>query len=597
MILQSLDSYYERLQADEASGAPVLGFSRQKIHFALALDPAGELIQVADLRDAGGKKPVPRPMTVPFDPNVKRTVGVVSYFLWDNTKYVLGMDDKGKPERVRQCFEAFRELHHRLLDGVEDQGAKALLAFLDRWEPPLPQDLPDSFPSWEEIAGLNLVFQLDGERRFLHERTALRRAWLEHLAREGSGEQGMCLVTGKIGPVAKLHPAIKGVRGAQSSGASIVSFNLEAFRSYGKEQNQNAPVSEAAAFAYTTALNHLLSDSRRRIQIGDATTVFWSGRPTVMEDLLAGFLDPPGEDEGDSGAEDDSLVKDVRDFLSAVRDGKRPAVIQDEAGTPFYVLGLSPNASRLSVRFWYAGTVGEMAERLGRHFRDLSIVRQFDNDPEFPGVWRLLRETAALRKSDNVSPALAGAFARAILAGVPYPRSLLAAVMGRVRADGVVNHLRAALVKAVLVRRWRVLPNERLMEVGIMLDKQSPNVPYRLGRLFAMFEGIQRKAGQGRDLNVTIRDRFFTSASATPRAVFPRLFQLAQHHLKSVRQDRKGLAGYFDQQIGEILEPFEAETGFPAHLSLEEQGLFALGYYHQRAERKDKEQKEEEKEE
>jgi len=568
VILSALAGYYDRMADDPDVEVARMGFSRQKIHYCLVLNKNGGLQgDPADIWDHSGKRPVPRSLIVPFDASVKRTVAVLPNFLWDNTSYVLGADAKDKPDRARKCFEAFRELHHEILDSVDDPGAKALLHFLDTWN---PDDAPD-LPMWEEMAGQNLVFQLEGERQFLHERKALRDAWVKHLAEAEDEESGLCLVTGEEAPIAKLHPSVKGVRGAQTSGASVVSFNQDAFISYGKEQSLNAPVGKPAAFAYTTALNHLLADERRKVQIGDATTVFWTARPTPAEDFLAMVFDPPAETE-DGAAEDAGRVKELRDFLEAVRAGKPVRKIAGDPDVPFFVLGLSPNAARISVRFWHVGTVGEMAERIGAHFQDISIQRQYENEPEFPGMWRLLRETALQRKLDNISPLLAGAFMRAILTGGTYPRNLLSAVIGRIRADQTVNYFRAALVKGCLVREFRFYPNRKIMEVPMALDTESTNTAYRLGRLFAVLEKVQKDANPG--IKATIKDRFFSSAAATPRSVFPRLISMAQHHVEKAEY-----GGVSDKHIETVLQGIE---GFPAHLNLEEQGLFMLGYYHQR---------------
>ncbi len=303
--------------------------------------------------------------------------------------------------------------------------------------------------------------------------------------------------------------------------------------------------------------------------IGDTTTVFWTEKPSPVEDLLADLFAGKWEKE-EQNAEDPGLKADLRLFLEAVRDGKQPYGI--DPTVPFFILGLAPNASRLAVRFWHASTVGEMQERIGRHFRDLAIQRNYPDEPEFPGMWQLLVETAVQRKTDNINPSLAGALMRAILTGSPYPQSLLSAVVGRTRADQTVNYFRAAMIKACLVRKFRIL-NHYPMEVTMSLNKESTNTAYLLGRLFAVLEKAQRDA-LGQTVNATIRDRYYSSASTTPAAVFPLLIRLAQHHIQ------KAEYGFInDRMIEEIMAGIEK---FPAHLSLDDQGLFALGYYHQR---------------
>ena len=295
----------------------------------------------------------------------------------------------------------------------------------------------------------------------------------------------MCLVTGEDGPIARLHPAIKNVMGAQSSGASLVSFNLDAFKSYGKDQNLNAPIGEKAAFSYTTSLNWLLrSESRQKIRVGDTTIVFWAERKTEVEDIFAELLSP-SQDGDTQEAEDSSAVRHVRVILEAVRNGRvQDAVSQPD--TPFYILGLSPNASRLSVRFWLVSTIEKIVSRVCLHLSQMQIVENFQNEPEFlhPPIWRLLRETAALNETKNISPLLAGAFARAVLSGELYPPNLLSALFMRIRADHTVNRLRAGLIKAFLMRNHH-------MEIAVSLDKSNMNIGYRLGRLFAVLERVQ----------------------------------------------------------------------------------------------------------
>jgi len=575
MILQVLNAYYQRLADDPGQDVPRPGYSNEKMYFALVLSAQGKLLAVEDLRREEKKKRLPQEMFVPAA--VKRTVAVAPNFLWDNTGYVLGADAKGKPERARECFDAFRDLVHRATAGpqapaaaVQDAGLAAVRAFLAAWEPERAAEAIGAFLPWEDVAGWNVVFRLDGERGYVHERPAARAAWEALAAAAGAGEAAFCLITGQQGPVARLHPSIKGVRGAQSSGAALVSFNCDAFTSHGKEQNFNAPVSEAATFAYSTALNHLLRrGSRRTVQIGDATTVFWTEAPAGMEELFGLFLGARMDDDEAEGApaEDGGTAQKVRAALEAIRDGKSPAELGD-AAVGFYVLGLAPNAARLAVRFFEATSVGEMGRRLGRHFRALAMERRSEREPEFPGLWQLLIELAPLRKTENIPPVLGGAIMRAILAGRPYPHSLLTTIIARIRADHEVSYLRAALLKAYFIRAQ----GAQHKEVGMTLDTAKADIGYRLGRLFAVLEKAQQDALPG--INATIKDRFYGAASATPRAVFPKLIKLAQHHIAKAKY------GYVsDKRLGEIMEDLPA---FPAHLSVAGQGEFALGYYQQR---------------
>jgi CRISPR-associated protein Csd1 len=555
MILQTLNKYYERLKDDPQIDIPLYGFGRQKIHFVLVLDRNGKLVQVRDIREKPKNKPVPVSLTVPMI-GKKRSVDIEPNFMWDNTGYVLGMDSKGKETRTLKCFEAFKKLHHALGDSMQDRGMIAVLRFVDSWQ---PGDAP-ALEHWEEMASANLVFRLEGELMYIHDQPAVKEAWIRYCAEQGSEVVATCLVSGQTTPIARLHPAIKGVQGGQSTGAGIISFNLDAFLSYEKTQNFNAPVGESAAFAYTTALNHLLRfESRQKIRIGDATTVFWTERASPIEGFMGVILDPR------AAAAD---LANVRLFLEAARDGKQLPGIEDPE-LQFFILGLSPNASRLSVRFWHASTVGEISRKIGQHFRDLAIVRS-ERDPEFPGMWQLLKETAVQGKTENIPPLLAGALMRSVLAGATYPQSLLSAIIGRIRADQTINYFRAAVIKACLNRKYHI--HHIAKEVNMSLDRESINPPYRLGRLFALLEKAQKDAIPG--ANTTIKDRYYGSASATPSVVFPQLLRLAQHHLQKAEY-----GGRTDKMIEEVMQGIEK---FPTHLSLDDQGMFAIGYYHQR---------------
>ncbi|MCB2188430.1 MAG: type I-C CRISPR-associated protein Cas8c/Csd1 [Deltaproteobacteria bacterium] len=560
MILQALNQLYERHLADPESDVPVPGFCDAKVSFCLLLDKEGHLLQVQDLREAKGKKKTPRSMRVPE--TFKRTVGIKANFLCDNTKYALGADAEGVTGRSRETFHAFLDLVQEVGGGLDEPGLQAVRAFLSAWE---PENAP-KLENWEEIAGQNLVFRLDMAKGYVHESPAVRRAWLNHKEGQTGGEKGQCLVTGEETALARLHPPVKGVPGSQTSGAALVSFNLDAFTSYGKSQNFNAPVSERTAFSYTTILNHLLArGSKQKVQIGDATVVFWSQEESPLESWFGPLLEPPS-------AEDHALNQELAALLQALRQGlPLPAPDSDN---PFYVLGLSPNAARLSVRFWLVSTVGQMAERLGQHVRDLEIVRQFENQPAHLSLWALLKETAVLGKTENIPPNLAGEFARAVLTGGPYPRTLLTRLVDRVRADHTMNYPRAALVKAYLARKHRHNPS-LYKEVTVTLDPANQNPAYRLGRLFSILESLQKSA-LGYKLNATIRDKYLSSASSGPRVNFPMLLRLAQAHVK-----KSNYGELYQRRIAEVLE---GVADFPPSLSLEEQGRFFLGYYHQTAE-------------
>jgi CRISPR-associated protein Csd1 len=338
------------------------------------------------------------------------------------------------------------------------------------------------------------------------------------------------------------------------------------FDSYGKQQSYNAPTSKKAAFAYTTALNQMLArDSRQKIFVGDATTVFWAERKNPLEDVFSDVFGEPVKENPDS------QTAAVRTLYNAPESGAPPL---DEDLTPFYVLGLAPNAARIAVCFWYPGTVGEAARHIKQHFDDCAIVHS-PKQPDHLSLFRLLVSTALLGKSENIPPNLAGDFMKSILAGTAYPHTLLTSALRRCRAEQDVSYSRAALIKACLIRSNK---NNSEKEVGMSLDTTNINPGYLLGRLFAALERAQENASPG--INATIRDRFYGAASSTPVAVFPHLMKLKVHHIAKL--ENRGQAVNLERLIGEIMDKVAANHAFPSHLNLQDQGRFAVGYYHQR---------------
>ncbi len=581
-VIQELARLYERLRAE--GKAPPPGYSREKIGGEVVLDAEGNVLAINDLRSLGEKGRLkPRIEAVPAA--FKRTSGVKANRLWDKTSYVLGVtaakDEKGKPlledghpvplidDKTRKEHAAFAKAHEALLAGTDDAGLQALLGFIRTWRPEMFTEHGFN----PELLDLNLVFRLegdevDGKRRFIHQRPAAEAL----VQKSEEAPRARCLVTGEEAPVARLHPAIKGVAGAQSSGASLVSFNLDAFTSYGKAQGENAPVSETAAFAYGTALNALLAKgSGCNLRIGDTTVVFWAETPeraqaSDVEWLMGQALGPP-----DAAAEANKLAA----LLHDIAKGRASAPPEFAPDTRIFILGLAPNAARLAIRFWRPGTLGDFARNVLRFWEDLA------QDPPAwkgkPAAWSLLYETAAQRKAENIPPRLGGDLMQAVLTGAPYPRTLLAATIGRIRADHDINPRRVALIAAVLRRNFKE-------DVPMSLDRKNADPAYRLGRLFAVLESIQQAALPG--LNATIKDRYFAAASATPARVFPLLVKTATHHLSNLRKGEKGgLAHHFEAEMGEIWSGLEADL--PRSLNLEEQGRFIAGYYHQRWARKD----------
>ena len=591
MILSALADYYQRLMDDPGSGIAAPGYSQERIGYTVVLAADGSVVAVEDEHDHNGKKRVAKALSVP-QPE-KRTAGIKSNFLWDKTSYALGVSASSK--RSEQEHAAFKALHQQALAGSDDAGVRALLAFLASWPPAQFAEHPQFARHGDALPDANVVFRLEGDSGYLHERAAARTAWERQQGQGTDSTSGICLVSGERGPLARLHQAIKGVNGAQSSGASIVSFNLDAFTSYGKSQGENAPISERAAFAYTTALNHLLRrdpHNRQRVQIGDTTAVFWAQAKTTeqaqnAEDVFADFMRGGGADD-DPAIADRQATRRLELVLKQVRQA-RPlreldAPLDDDAR--IFVLGLAPNASRLSIRFWETQTLAGFAKRLADHYDDLTLV---------PSAWKhaptpafLALQTAPVYgehgkpKAEDVSPLLAGELTRAILAGTRYPRSLLGAIVMRFRADGQLTPLRVALCRAVLAREARLNRQQGLStdqkEPPMSLDTGNTDPGYLLGRLFSSLENLQR-AALGGQVNATIRDRYYGAASATPASIFPVLLRSAQNHFGKLRKDKAGLAVNLEKEIGQIIDALP--PSFPRSLPIHEQGRFAIGYYHQ----------------
>jgi CRISPR-associated protein Csd1 len=565
MILQALQGYYRRKCADPdpAQRLPAFGLEEKPIPFVIEITGSGELVRLSDMREREGKKLVGRSEQVPK--GVKKTSGVAANLLWDTLEYVLGVDTRGNAARVAEQHAAFRARIEALApSALNDEGVQAVLRFLDH---------PDRMrierePTWPDALETNAVmtFRLQGDGDLVCQRPAVITQVLGE--DDGDAARSMCLVSGQTAPQERLHTSIKGVWGAQSSGANIVSFNLEAFNSYGKMQGMNAPVGRPAAFAYTTALNHLLArDSPNRIQVGDASTVFWAEQPSELEMAIPDLFGEPPKDEPDRN------VQAVKALYAAIDTGRLQG---PEGDTPFYVLGLAPNAARIAIRFFHRLPLRELALRIRQHFDDLAVAHG-PNEAPYLSLFRLLLSCAVLGKADNIPPNLGGTVVDAVLAGptAPYPAMLLNAAVNRCRAEHAVTYPRAAVIKACLNRVIRQRnPQEEFKQV---LDLDNTNAAYRLGRLFAVLERAQEEAAGGAGkLNATIRDRYYGAASSTPVAVFTSLLRLKNAHLKKLTTGR---VVWFEKLIGEITS---ALSDFPPHLALPDQGRFALGYYHQR---------------
>lgn len=577
MILQALTRYYEDLLSRGEIAAP--GWAPAKISLALYINENGELTQIVPTMVEGtkGKKTVMQPQLMVLPAAVKRTVSIASNFLWDNSAYLLGIDQKGKPERSRECFAAAAKLHHAVLDSVDSPNARAILAFFDTWEPERAAEHPALIRQLDDVtAGGNLVFRVDGRK--VEEDAAIREAWQRYRDGGESGVKMQCLVTGKEDEIAAVHPSVKGVRDAQSSGAALVSFNAPAFCSYGREQNYNAPVGKYAAFAYTAALNHLLADSDHVQHIGDTTVVCWA---EGADDAYPGFFSAVIGGGTYGGLSDN----DLRAALKRLANGLPCDDLGVDPNRPFYILGLAPNAARLSVRFFLRDSFGKLMENVNAHYERMEIVRPAYEKFNYLPLWALLRETVNLNSRDKApSPAMAGATARAIFSGARYPASLLEAVMLRIRAERDITWGKAAIIKAYYLKNpHEDCPKEVLT---VSLNEASTNPAYTLGRLFSVYEAVQQAANPG--INATIEDKYFNSAAAMPASIFPVLNNLCQKHLRKL-DARQHV--YYDKQIMKLKGVLN--ENYPARMTLAQQGSFDLGYYHQTQKRYTKKEEKE----
>lgn len=570
MILQALVDCYEALSASGKIARP--GWGPVKTSIALELTETGEISQVIFLKEEveKGKKKVLVPKIFDLPAPVKRTVGVAANFLCDNPSYILGFDDKGKPKRSLECFAACKALHEKVLDGVESPATKAVLAFFQNWKPEKAREHPALQDYMDELlAGGNLIFRYDGQ--FMHEDPAIRQAWQEYYDQSGDGPDMVCLVTGNTGPVENIHPSVKGVQGAQSSGAALVSFNAPAFCSYGKEQNLNAPTSKYAAFAYTSALNYLIASPEYSSHVGDTTVLFWAknGNPEYSSIFNWGIF----------GGTAPYNERELRSMIQDLCKGQ--AVTYEETlldpDMDFYILGLAPNAARLSVRFFLHNHFGSILQNVQAHYDRLEIVKPSFEKFETLPVWKLLSETVNQNSREKEPvPTLAGETLRAILNNTRYPATLLNGVTIRIRAERKITRGRAAILKAYYLQNTHPdVPKEVLT---VSLNPESKNPYYTLGRLFSVLEAVQSAANPG--INATIKDRYFNSASATPSIVFPTLLNLSEKHRKKLTV---GQRIYYEKQIMELLAVLG--ESFPVRLSLPQQGAFQLGYYHQTQQR------------
>lgn len=582
MILQSLTGYYEQLAEKGVVSRP--GWCSAKVSFALNLRSDGSIAGIIPLKETEkrGKKTVEVPQKLIIPELTARSSGIKANFLCDNSKYMLGVDANGAGKRNLECFMAAKKKHLEILEGLSGGRASAVRAFFEVWDPEKARENQEINEKWEELAaGGNIVFYVD--EKYVHEDPDVKHRWEQIYMEEEEGEEGICLVTGKKTRIARIHNPIKGVPGAQSSGAALVSFNAPAFESFEKTQSNNAPVGNYAVFAYTTALNYLLSQKKYVKQIGDTTVVYWAedAKP-VCQDLFLAASEPTIDNQ--------ELVKGVFEDLEKGRMVEVSEVEENiNLEQKFYILGLSPNAARLSVRFFYTDSLGAILRHIKEHYDRMEIVRRATDGMEYLGIWRMLQETINQKMKDKKPHAgMAGRTFEAVLSGGRYPESLYSAVLSRIRAEQddkdahsyKITRGRAAIIKAYLLRNRQELNMKG--EDFVELNEECRDIAYVLGREFSVLEAIQEEASNA--INATIKDRYFNSACATPALIFPVLFKLKNSHIRKLPEGRKY---YYERELTR-LQGMIPSDGVPKMLSLEQQGQFILGYYHQQQKRFEK---------
>lgn len=572
MILQALVKQYENLERQgKVSG---LGWCQAKVSYELDLSKNGDVLGVTSrkIEEMRGKKTVWAPASLIVPEMVTRSSGVSANFLCDNSKYMLGIDVQGTNQRVIDCFQATREKHRSVLKNAQGEIARAILAYFEKWDPQKAEQHPVIRENWEKLTeGGNLIFSVEGQEA--QEDEEIRACWEQYREQDDGERKGLCLVTGRKTEISRIHKVIKGVPGAQSSGAALVSFNAPAFESYGKEQSYNAPVGKYAEFAYTTALNYLLTQRDYTFSLGDAMVVYWaeSGKEEYQK-CFFDILRPTKDNQKKLKDIFDSLKEDTKVYLeNAEMDPEQK----------FYILALAPNAARLSVRFFYMNSFGKILQNIAEHYERLSIVKPAWAEQDYLGIRDMLNETVNQKSKDKTPISnMSSLVLQAILSGSRYPASLYTDTLIRIRAEnGKITWGRAAIIKAYLNRNYGWKKGERFMG----LKEECTDTAYVLGRLFSLLEAIQKEANPS--ITTTIRDRYFNSACATPASVFPVLIKLKNSHIKKLERDKGGAKIYYEKQLTDIMGRLEE---FPKRLSLEQQGQFTLGYYHQQQKRYEK---------
>lgn len=565
MILHALTQYYQR-KAESDGGVAPEGFENKEIPFIIVIDKQGKFIQLEDTRELKNKKKVARTFLVPKGLGRSGSKSYeVSNLLWDHYGYVLAYaGEKGQEQADKQHASFTAEVSELKQVLPDDAGVAAVVAFLASSAEKSKVMQAANWAECAKVKGCNLSFRLVDEAVDLVCQSKAVQAYVSQAnqAQSDNVPKGICLVTGKPAPIARLHNAVKGVN---AKPAPFTSVNLSAFESYGKEQGFIFPVGEQAMFEYTTALNTLLA-SENRFRIGDVTAICWSAKPTPLEESLASLINGGGKDNPDAH------IDAVKSLYKSLYNGK---YTEPDGKEKFYLLGLSPNSARIVVRFWHETTVAALSESIAAWYDDLQMVRGENSPyPEYMPLPRLLGNLVLDGKMENLPSDLIAQITDAALNNRVLPISLLQAALRRNKAEQKITYGRASLLKAYINRAIRAGRLKNMKELTMSLDRKRQDIGYVLGRLFAVLEKTQAEANPG--LNATIADRYFGSASSTPIAVFGTLMRLLPHHLNKL--EFEGRAIQLQWEIRQILEHCQR---FPNHLNLEQQGLFAIGYYHE----------------
>lgn len=564
-------------------------YEPKEVDFLVVLGGGGELIDVLAPRDPSPLDAKGRPKGRPRAPRraiprrSDRTSGDEAEFLVDKAEYVFGIDPQGRraPDRLmrrRQLFRRRVEEAAATLPG--SRGLKAVVRFLEQ---ELPQKIrhllqAESAADRPALSGalFAFVYKPDGAAQCVHDEPAVKHYFRRLLENEEDVPRGQCLVTGETDvPLTRLHAKPRGIppRADTGGGVPLTSTNAAAFQSYGLDGIGGAPISRTANVAIETALNRLLDPAYpgptgeplpvRNVQVSrDTVFVYWARGETAL-DFLRGLEERDPEEVG-----------------WMLRSPCASGTVPLEDPTDFYALMLSGATGRAILRSFLHSTVREVAQAIEKYRSEASIIRPYQQGPGGYALREIRAALAPLGDIDRLPPSLGTHLYLDILYGRSFPRSVLDAGIRRSRAHDFHDNRaqrdfrrlapRCSLLKAYFNRNHGE-------GVNVSLDTQRTDAPYLLGRLLATIDKVQQEALGS--VNVTVVDRYYGGASSTPGAVFPTLLRRSQNHLAKLRRDKGGLAVHRDRLLQEILG---AMQGFPSTMNLEAQGLFALGFYHQR---------------